>query len=166
MPITYNTGYDDAQAVNESPRSTFIYKDLNMFFTKHPTSKDVSKVTDVQAIKRAVRNLVLLNRGEKPFHPEIGGNVHGSLFENFTPIAEVELRAQIESTLSIYEPRVILEQIRVNDAGPGGDFSYGFSGGTRGYSLDKNKLGITVSFSIRNVPNEVHDVEVFLDKVR
>ena len=152
MPITYNTGYDDAQAVNESPRSTFIYKDLNMFFTKHPTSKDVSKVTDVQAIKRAVRNLVLLNRGEKPFHPEIGGNVHGSLFENFTPIAEIELQAAIESTLSIYEPRIVLEQVKVND--------------DDGYSLDQNKLGITISFSIANVPNEVHDVEVFLDKVR
>ncbi len=152
MPITYNTGYDDAQAVNESPRSTFIYKDLNMFFTKHPTSKDVSKVTDIQAIKRAVRNLVLLNRGEKPFHPEIGGNVHGSLFENFTPLAEVELQAAIESTLNIYEPRVVLEQVKVND--------------DDGYSLDQNKLGITVSFSIANVPNEVHEVEVFLDKVR
>jgi phage baseplate assembly protein W len=123
-----------------------------MFFTKHPTSKDVSKVTDVQAIKRAVRNLVLLNRGEKPFHPEIGGNVHGSLFENFTPIAEIELQAAIESTLSIYEPRVILEQVKVND--------------DSGYSLDQNKLGITISFSIANVPNVVHDVEVFLDKVR
>jgi phage baseplate assembly protein W len=152
MPITYNTGYDDAQAVNESPRSTFIYKDLNMFFTKHPTSKDVSKVTDVQAIKRAVRNLVLLNRGEKPFHPEIGGNVHGSLFENFTPIAEIELQAAIESTLSIYEPRIVLEQVKVND--------------DDGYSLDQNKLGITISFSIANVPNVVHDIEVFLDKVR
>jgi len=152
MPITYNTGYDDAQAVNESPRSTFIYKDLNMFFTKHPTSKDVSKVTDIQAIKRAVRNLVLLNQGEKPFHPEIGGNVHGSLFENFTPIAEIELRTAIESTLSIYEPRVVLEKVKVND--------------NDGYSLDQNKLGITISFSIANVPNEVHDVEVFLDKVR
>ena len=152
MPITYNTGYDDAQAVNESPRSTFIYKDLNHFFTKHPTSKDVSKVTDVQAIKRAVRNLVLLNRGEKPFHPEIGGNVHGSLFENFTPIAEIELRTAIQSTLSTYEPRVVLEEVKVND--------------DSGYSLDQNKLGITISFSMVNVPNVVHDVEVFLDKVR
>ena len=152
MPITYTTGFDDAQAVNESPRSTFIYKDLNHFFTKHPTSKDVSKVTDVQAIKRSVRNLVLLNRGEKPFHPEIGGNVHGSLFENFTPIAEIELRTAIQSTLSTYEPRVVLEEVKVND--------------DSGYSLDQNKLGITISFSMVNVPNVVHDVEVFLDKVR
>ena len=152
MPITYNTGYDDAQAVNESPRSTFIYKDLNMFFTKHPTSKDVSKVTDIQAIKRAVRNLVLLNQGEKPFHPEIGGNVHGSLFENFTPLTEIELQVAIEGTLNRWEPRVIVEEVKVND--------------DDGYSLDQNKLGITISFSIVNVPNVIHDVELFLDKVR
>ncbi len=152
MPITYNTGYDDAQAVNESPRSTFIYKDLNMFFTKHPTSKDVSKVTDIQAIKRAVRNLVLLNQGEKPFHPEIGGNVHGSLFENFTPLTEIELQVAIEGTLNRWEPRVIVEEVKVND--------------NDGYSLDQNKLGITISFSIANVPNVIHDVELFLDKVR
>ena len=152
MPITYTTGFDDAQAVNESPRSTFIYKDLNHFFTKHPTSKDVSKVTDVQAIKRSVRNLVLLNRGEKPFHPEIGGNVHGSLFEVFGPLQEIELQVAIESTISRHEPRVVLEEVKVND--------------DEGYSLDQNKLGITVSFSIANVPNVIHDVEIFLDKVR
>ena len=153
MPITYNTGYDDAQAVNESPRSTFIYKDLNLFFTKHPTSSDVSKVTDIQAVKRSVRNLVLLNSGEKPFHPEIGGGVHGSLFDNFTPLKEVELQAAIEDVISIYEPRVVLEEVKVNDG--------------RGYNeLDQNKLGITVSFSLANVPNEIHDIEVFLDKVR
>ena len=74
------------------------------------------------------------------------------MFENFTPMAEIELQTAIESTLSIYEPRVVLEQVKVND--------------DEGYSLDQNKLGITVSFSIANVPNEVHDVEVFLDKVR
>ena len=123
-----------------------------MFFTKHPASKDVSKVTDVQAIKRAVRNLVLLNQGEKPFHPEIGGNVHGSLFENFTPLSEVELQVAIEGTLNRWEPRVVVEEVKVNDS--------------EGYSLDQNKLGITVSFSIANVPNVIHDVEVFLDKVR
>jgi phage baseplate assembly protein W len=123
-----------------------------MFFTKHPTSKDVSKVTDIQAIKRAVRNLVLLNQGEKPFHPEIGGNVHGSLFENFTPLTEIELQVAIEGTLNRWEPRVIVEEVKVND--------------DDGYSLDQNKLGITISFSIANVPNVIHDVELFLDKVR
>ena len=152
MPITVNKGYDDAQIKNESPRSNFIYKDLNLFFTKNPLTKDVSKVTDVQAIKRSVRNLVLTDRGERLFHPEIGGDVKGSLFENFTPIMEVELRSAIKNVIEIYEPRVVLEDVKVND--PSGN------------DLDNNRLRITIQFYLANVPEVLEEVDVFLNRIR
>jgi len=152
MPITVNKGYDDAQVKNESPRSNFIYKDLNLFFTKNPLTKDVSKVTDVQAIKRSVRNLVLTDRGERLFHPEIGGDVKGSLFENFTPIMEVELRSAIKNVIEIYEPRVVLEDVKVND--PSGN------------DLDNNRLRITIQFYLANVPEVLEEVDVFLNRIR
>jgi|TARA_Y100000294_G_C8549157_1_gene334521 phage baseplate assembly protein W len=152
MPITVNKGYDDAQVKNESPRSNFIYKDLNLFFTKNPLTKDVSKVTDVQAIKRSVRNLVLTDRGERLFHPEIGGDVKGSLFENFTPIMEVELRSAIKNVIEIYEPRVVLEDVKVND--PSGN------------DLDNNRLRITIQFYLDNVPEVLEEVDVFLNRIR
>jgi hypothetical protein len=86
MATEYNEGFSDAQSVNNSSKEIhFLYKDLNLFFTPNPVTKDVSKVTDVQAIKRSVRNLVLLNPGEKPFHPEIGTGIRASLFEGFGP---------------------------------------------------------------------------------
>lgn len=152
MPITINKGYDDAQVKNESPRSNFIYKDLNLFFTKNPLTKDVSKVTDVQAIKRSVRNLVLTDRGERLFHPEIGGDVKGSLFENFTPIMEVELQSAIKNVINIYEPRVVLEEVKVND--PSGN------------DLDNNRLRITIQFYLDNVPEVLEEVDVFLNRIR
>ncbi len=152
MPITINKGYDDAQVKNESPRSNFIYKDLNLFFTKNPLTKDVSKATDVQAIKRSVRNLVLTDRGERLFHPEIGGDVKGSLFENFTPIMEVELRSAIKNVIEIYEPRVVLEDVKVND--PSGN------------DLDNNRLRITIQFYLDNVPEVLEEVDVFLNRIR
>jgi len=152
MPITVNKGYDDAQVKNESLRSNFIYKDLNLFFTKNPLTKDVSKVTDVQAIKRSVRNLVLTDRGERLFHPEIGGDVKGSLFENFTPIMEVELRSAIKNVIEIYEPRVVLEDVKVND--PSGN------------DLDNNRLRITIQFYLDNVPEVLEEVDVFLNRIR
>jgi len=152
MPITINKGYDDAQIKNESPRSNFIYKDLNLFFTKNPLTKDVSKATDVQAIKRSVRNLVLTDRGERLFHPEIGGDVKGSLFENFTPIMEVELRSAIKNVIEIYEPRVVLEDVKVND--PSGN------------DLDNNRLRITIQFYLDNVPEVLEEVDVFLNRIR
>ena len=151
MPLTVNTGLNDAQSHNESARSTHIYKDLNLFFTKHPMTADVSKVTDVQAIKRSVRNLVLTNRGERLFHPEIGGDVKGSLFENFTPLAVIELQSAISHVISTYEPRVVLEEVVVNDS-------------IR--DLDANRLKILVQFSLVNIPNVIEEVEVFLNRIR
>ena len=152
MPLTVNTGLNDAQAHNESSRSSYIYKDLNIFFTKHPLTSDVSKVTDVQAIKRSVRNLVLTNKGERLFHPEIGGNIKGSLFENFTPILEIELQSAITHVIRTYEPRVILEDVVVNNP--------------TGVDLDANRLRVIVKFSLANEPNQIEEVEVFLDRIR
>ena len=152
MPLTVNTGLNDAQANNESSRSSYIYKDLNHFFTKHPLTSDVSKVTDVQAIKRSVRNLLLTNKGERLFHPEIGGNVKGSLFQNFTPITEIELQSAITHVIRTYEPRVVLQEVVVNDA--------------TGQDLDANRLRVIVQFSLANEPNEIEEVEVFLDRIR
>ena len=92
----YNTGFNDAESVNNSSQSTFIYKDLSLFFNRNPVTSDVATVTDVQDIKRAVKHIVLLNPGEKPFHPEIGTGVRQSLFENFTPPVRETLRGKIE----------------------------------------------------------------------
>ena len=69
----------DATVTNNSKRSNRIYKDLNMSFTKNPATKDVARLTDVEAVKRSVRNLILTNRFERPFHPEIGSSVRDLL---------------------------------------------------------------------------------------
>ena len=82
MPKTYNAGYSDAESVNESSRTTFLYKDFSLFFTPNPVTKDVTTITDVQDIKRAVRNLVMTNKWDRPFHPEIASGVRESLFES------------------------------------------------------------------------------------
>ena len=80
------TAFKDAQSINDSPRNVRTYSDLDLFFSAKGVSKDISKVTDIQAVKRSVRNLVLLNHYEKPFHPEIGSGVRDMLFEPMTPI--------------------------------------------------------------------------------
>ena len=79
---------NDAQLTNSSNKSARIYRDLDLFFGKRGTDSDVSRVEDIQAVKRSIRNLVLLNEYEKPFHPEIHGGVRDMLFENMTPIVE------------------------------------------------------------------------------
>ena len=64
----------DASRQNQK-RSSRVYKDLNLNFTTNPVTSDVTTVTDVNAVKRSVRNLLLTNHYDRPFHPEIGSNV-------------------------------------------------------------------------------------------
>ena len=152
MPATQYTGFTDAESVNNSKRSTFIYKDLNLYFTRNPVTSDVSTVTDIQDIKRAVRNIVLLNPGEKPFHPEIGTGVRVALFENFTPPILQALRDRIEAVVRRYEPRVTVQSV-----------SFGDPDSQR---MDNNELRCQISFVINNAPQIIEEVDLMLQRVR
>ena len=46
------TAHKDAQAFNDSPRNVRTYSDLDLFFSAKSVSKDISKVTDIQAVNR------------------------------------------------------------------------------------------------------------------
>ena len=151
MAKTINTGFDDAQSVNQSSKTTFVYKDISLYFTPNPVSGDVTQVTDVQDIKRSVRNLVLTNRFDKPFHPEIASNVRDLLFEQLTPITATLVRNRIEEVLENYEPRVSVISVEVVDP------SF--------HHMDNNSLNVTINFRLKNDPN-VQSVDVILERVR
>ena len=152
MAKTINAGYDDAQSVNQSSKTTFLYKDISLYFTKNPVTGDVTEVTDVQDIKRAVRNLVLTNRFDHPFHPEIASRVRESLFEMFTPITINIIRNAITEILTIYEPRVNVTAVEVADP----DYSY----------MDQNTLPIKIFFTLQNAPETLEEVNVVLERIR
>ena len=100
----------DASQQNEQ-RSKRIYKDLNLNFTANPVTGDVATITDVNAVKRSVRNLLLTNHYDRPFHPEIGSNIPYLLFENFGPITGNQLARQIEEMITNFEPRANVESV-------------------------------------------------------
>ena len=146
--IEYNTGYDDAQSVNNSPRDNFIYKDISLYFTRNPVTSDVSTVTDIQDIKRAVRHIVLLNPGEKPFHPEIGTGVRAALFQNFTAPIKALLSSRIQEQLQKYESRIEVTSVSFND------------------NIDNNELTCKIEFNVRNAPQQTEEVDIFLQRLR
>ena len=152
MAKTINTWADDAQSVNQSSKTTFVYKDISLYFTRNPVSGDISQVTDVQDIKRSVRNLVLTNRWDRPFHPEIASRVRESLFEMFTPITINVIRNAIEDVLRIYEPRVDVTEVAVEDP----EFNY----------MDQNTLPIKIFFTLKNAPETLENVNVVLERIR
>ena len=94
--------YDAGSLTNQSKRSARIYKDLNLDFQQNSATKDIQKLLDVESVKRSVRNLINLNYYEKPFHPEIGSNLRGLLFENITPQISHYMGKQIELLIKNY----------------------------------------------------------------
>jgi len=103
--------YDAGSVSNKSKRSARIFKDLNLDFQQNSATKDIQRVEDVDAVKRSVRNLISLNHYEKPFHPEIGSNLRGMLFENITPQISHYIGKQIEFLIKNYEPRCRLVEV-------------------------------------------------------
>ena len=130
------SAYKDAQANNDITRNVKQYKDLDLFFSKK-TNKDLNKVTDIEAVKRSVRNLILHNTFEKPFHPEIGGNVRGLLFENMTPMTSAVIARKIEDTINNFEPRARLVGVKAQP------------------DRDLNGYVVSVFFYVVNAPTEL-----------
>ena len=137
----------DATVTNNSKRSNRIYKDLNVSFTKNPATKDVARLFDVQAIKRAVKNIILTNKYERPFNPDFGCNLRGFLFENITEPLLVIIKDRVAMAIEKYEPRVSVEDVVVKN------------------DIDKNGINIQVSFLINGVEAPV-TVSTFLQRVR
>ena len=141
------SAYKDAQANNDISRNVKQYRDLDLFFSKK-SNKDVNKVTDIQAVKRSVRNLVLLNSYEKPFHPEIAGDVRGLLFELMTPLTSAVIARKIQDVIENFEPRARLTGVQAIP-----DF-------------DRNLYEVTVYFYVVNAPTELVEVTQLLERLR
>jgi phage baseplate assembly protein W len=139
--------YDAGSLTNKTKKSVKIFKDLNLDFQQNAATKDIQKIEDVESVKRSVRNLVSLNYYEKPFHPEIGSNIRGLLFENITPQISHYIGKQLELLIRNYEPRCRLVNVENMP------------------DLDKNGYSVSVSFYVVNVSNPVV-VETFLERLR
>ena len=138
----------DAQSQNISSRNTRRYIDLDLFFQKKTPSNDVNTITDIQAVKRSIRNLVLLNPYEKPFHPEISSGIRGMLFELMTPFVAAQLTKMIENVINNFEPRARLVSVRSMP------------------DYNRNAYEISIEFYVVNTPTELVDLTVMLERLR
>ena len=89
------------------------YSDIDLNFSRNPVTNDVSIIQDMDAIKAAVRNIVLTDFGERPFNPKFGSSVRGLLFEPATPITASAIESRIRSSLRNFEPRIDILRLDV-----------------------------------------------------
>ena len=123
------------------------YRDLNLSFLPNPVKKDISTLSDTDAVKRAVVNLVLTKNYERPFHTELGCNVTALLFDNITTITAISIQRSIEDVINNFEPRVRLQKVDVN------------------VNPDANGYDVSIYFYINNI-REIQSISFFLERLR
>lgn len=82
------------------------YSDIDIMFTAHPISGDITTKKDSDAVKRAVRNIILTNDYERPFKPNFGANLRAQLFELQGIGSKKRIASDISDALSALEPRI------------------------------------------------------------
>ena len=126
-----------------------VYKDVDLLFDKHPVTRKINTLTNNAAISRALKTLVLTDKGERPYQPFLGGNIRSRLFDLASNGLQIEsdIQADIEDVIREYEPRAELIDVFVNS------------------NIDGNSIDVTIKFrAVNQTDPEV--VSFFLTRVR
>ena len=124
------------------------FKDINLSFKRHPVTNDVLTVSNEDAIKRSVKNIIFTILGENPFEPEFGSVINDSLFELNTSLNEMKVSDEIKQSLLNFEPRI--DNIRI----------------TVSIYPDSNELNCAVQYDIVGIPVPTQEVDVLLFPAR
>jgi phage baseplate assembly protein W len=128
-------------------RNTRIFSDIDLNFIANPATGDISMRYDENAVKASVKNLVLTQHFERPFHSNIGSPINSLLFDLSSPLLTVTLKRAITDLINNHEPRVNLLDVIVN------------------LSLDNNSVYVTIEFSILNTQRPI-TIDLVLERTR
>lgn len=123
------------------------YRDINLAFDRHPLTGDVVTATDIEAIKKSLRNLIMTNLYDVPFSPNKGTSLNAALFENFTPITSQFLRTKINEMVDTYETRIQIQRVVVLQ------------------KEDSHTLEVTINFKVLDL-NRFEEITVFVERTR
>ena len=123
-----------------------FYSDIDLSFKKKKNG-DIFKKTDANAVKQAVKNLILTNHYEKPFSPFFGGNIRYMLFVLGDQFLDFEIKQKIKQAIKNYEPRAEVLDISTN------------------YRDYANSLDVSITFLILST-NETVTLETEISRLR
>jgi len=140
------TTYDNVPN-SKLAKVTKKYSDLNLDFHAHPVSKDITPLTDAEAVKRSIRNLLLTNYNERVFNPNFGGNLRALLFEPVNMATTHSIKTWVSNAIENFEPRASLIDVVVVP------------------SIDENQYSVTIIYAIDNISETVTQ-DIFLERLR
>ena len=123
------------------------FRDLDLSFRINPFTKDLYLKTDEEAIKTAIKNLIKTKNFERPFHPEIGTQIHSLLFENNSAAVNIAMQRTIVDAIETYEPRVRIVNVSVKE------------------TPDMNDYEVNIVFTFKNVDKPI-TITTLLSRVR
>ena len=123
------------------------HRDLDLSLKIHPIRKDIIPLKDDNAIKNALRNLLVSNFYDRPFSRDKGANLKGLLFEPADVFTRITMRKNLESVIRKYEPRVSIRSIKITD------------------NADTNSYRINVNFKIKE-DNTDESVSIVLRRLK
>jgi len=138
MPIT---------KITPLSRKINLYSDFHKDLTINPLSNDIAIKKDEDAVKESIKNLLLTDRGERLFQPNLGGDIRATLFDNNTPMTIKLLEEKVKAVINNFEPRINLIEVKITT------------------EYNSNKVQIAVYFNLRNI-NSPLSVTVFLERTR
>ena len=128
--------------------TSLSFKDLNITFKKHPVTDDVVVSRDASAIKQAIVNLLLTNKGERLMNPNYGSDIRRYLFEPLDYGTANQIKGNIRDTIERFEPRISIVRLKASP------------------NYDDNGFDITMTYSIRGTNDSPVTVEFFLSRTR
>jgi phage baseplate assembly protein W len=135
------------QIVTPVRKRVSLFSDFHKDLTQNPITEDLAVKRDEEAVKEAIKNLILTDRGERLMQPLVGGNIRAMLFENNTPSTIKIIQESIKETINFYEPRATLLDVIVQS------------------SLDESTVEVAIYFYINNIEQPI-TLTVFLERTR
>lgn len=124
-----------------------VYSDFFTDFDKHPIRNTLLRKTNVDAVKQSLRNLILTDRGERPFQPKLGGHIRAMLFENITAQTFITMQEHIKDVIEAHEPRADVIDVVVAQ------------------TFNDHEVQVTIVFRVVNVQEPI-TLELLLERVR
>jgi len=126
---------------------TELFSDFGVDLQLHPGKRDIVRVTNENAVKRSIVNLLLTDYHERFHQPYLGANIKHLLFEPATEDTLSMLRHRILTCISKFEPRANVISLRVTT------------------TADEHQIQVNLVFSLVNTSTPVA-LNLLLNRVR
>ena len=100
-----------ADRFTQADKANQVYSDFLTDLNTHPVTRDVVRFVNEQAVVRSIKNLLLTNRGERLYQPDIGASISKMLFEPMGSATAIQIANLARETIAEHEPRAMILDI-------------------------------------------------------